>query len=463
MAVPRLMCTQHPDTTIKMTVNEEVDEALVDHLGFNCDEVMVDFEGKTTPYNQPKEVVIRAIKANIKLGEEFYITIRMPNPRLEELERSLLAMEAGLVANYYSWKYIGTQAVRWFVLPMVNDVETLALTTSILIKKAKVYTEDLKLGMDNVEIVPLIEHFEMQVKVDSVIEELYKQLSSNGSPPERLRVFLGKSDAAVYGGHVASSLSIQLALSKLESLSRKLGIKIFPIIGMGSPPFRGALNNYQLVDFETFQYAGYYTATIQSAIRYDVDINTYHKVSNTILSGCCKRPRISAIEQSWIERASSMYRYNLLKYVDKMLEVAKLIPSTRDRVSWTMYGREVANEDRSITMPRAIVFTSAWYAMGLPPTFLDADFIREAYKKDELDSLLKALPVLVKEWEFDAQYYSPEVVGNYLNDEIVKSIDEALDILGIKERASGPYLTLLKSPRNEANVIALGKLRKFLG
>ena len=40
MPIPRLMCTQHPDTTVKITAAEEVDEAIVAFTAYGCDEVM---------------------------------------------------------------------------------------------------------------------------------------------------------------------------------------------------------------------------------------------------------------------------------------------------------------------------------------------------------------------------------------------------------------------------------------
>lgn len=48
MYIPRLMCTQHPDSTIKVSTAEEVEEAAVAYLAYGCDEVVVDYEGKAT-------------------------------------------------------------------------------------------------------------------------------------------------------------------------------------------------------------------------------------------------------------------------------------------------------------------------------------------------------------------------------------------------------------------------------
>jgi len=47
--------------------------------------------------------------------------------------------------------------------------------------------------------------------------------------------------------------------------------------------------------------------------------------------------------------------------------------------------------------------------------------------------------------------------------QLVKAVEEVLDYLDIKERSSGIYQALLRSPRNESNVLAAGKYSKFLG
>jgi len=66
--IPRLMCTQHPDATVKIMSAEEVDEALVAFAAYGCEEAMVDYEGKTTPYSQPKEIVAKCHQAELPLG-----------------------------------------------------------------------------------------------------------------------------------------------------------------------------------------------------------------------------------------------------------------------------------------------------------------------------------------------------------------------------------------------------------
>jgi phosphoenolpyruvate carboxylase len=97
---------------------------------------MVDYEGKLTPYAQPKEIVCKAVELGLPAGEGFFLTPRLPNPTLEEWERTMLSLEAALLANYYSRRLAGADAVRWVVLPMVEDVDTVRLVRRVLERKA---------------------------------------------------------------------------------------------------------------------------------------------------------------------------------------------------------------------------------------------------------------------------------------------------------------------------------------
>lgn len=453
-----MMCTQHPDTTVKITAGEEVDEALVAYTAYGCEEVMVDYEGKTTPYSQPKEIVMKAYAAGVKLGEKFFVTPRLPNPKLEDFDRAMLALEAAVVANYFSLKYMGTQAVRWVVLPMVEDLDTVLLVRRMLRKKVQAYREETGLDISDIEVIPLIEDAYAQLKFEPLLAEIEKEKREDS-----IRLFLGKSDSAVKYGHVASALAITAVLSRVKKFEEEAGIKVYPILGMGSPPFRGALNNYALAHLEVFQYAGYHTATIQSAVRYDVSYDDYIKVKDSIINACCTSPRRVEGAEELMGEAATSYKAIVAKYIDKLLEMARLVPSTRDRVSWKVYGRQFLTEGGAVNMPRAIVYTAAWYALGLPPIYLDAPLVVKLAKEDKLDHLLKILPTLRKEWEYDSEYFDEDTASKHLGEELVKTVKEAFDYMGIVPRQSAAYAALLRMPRSESNIIALGKYRKFLG
>jgi Phosphoenolpyruvate carboxylase (EC 4.1.1.31) len=459
MYIPRLMCTQHPDSTVKVTTAEEVEEAAVAYLAYGCDEVMVDYEGKATPYSQPRDVAVKAIALGIPLGEKYFITPRIPNPQLEDFERSMLALEASVLANSYSQRAAGVDAVRWVILPMVEDFETLTLVYRALDLK----TRDLaELGAvrsrSTIQLIPLVEDAERQLRIAHFVKTLFRVAAASGRVLENIRIFLGISDSAVRHGHVASALALVYALQRIDAINNEGEYKVWPIVGMGSPPFRGGLNNPHLVQAEAVQYSGYRTATIQSAVRYDVSYAEFLKVRETL--SVPLPPRRVEISEEWVKVASGMYRDVVLGYLQKIVEISAAIPSTRERVSWRQYGRVV---EGGVQVPRAIVYTAAWYFAGLPPTLLDARFIMWAYKNDLLDAVLKALPALVDEWRYDSSFYCRKRVERLLGDNLTKEVDAALDVIGVKPEPNETYMALLRNADAQTHALALGRMRGFLG
>ncbi|MEM1613131.1 MAG: phosphoenolpyruvate carboxylase [Desulfurococcaceae archaeon] len=464
MLVPRLMCTQHPDATVKISVQQEVDEAIQGYTMYGCEEVMSDYEGKLTPYAQPKDIVMRAHELELPIGEKFYVTPRIPNPSLEDFDRVDLSIEAGIIANYYSQRLAGVQAVKWFILPMVEDAETIRLIQRLIIRKLRVIREELRVAIEPVQLIPLLEDVHRHVTIQDYIAALLKVLKEFNVEIEQLRVFLGKSDAAVKSGHLASALSVLYAISELYKLANIEGVEVKPIIGMGIPPFRGALNNPELVDKAVVRYSGFSTATIQSAVRYDVPFKEYIKVKEQILLNVNKPPRhIPAEVIDMVNKATKMYRELASRYVDVVQRISLVVPSTRERISWKVYGRILPTQRDALSVPRAIVYTSAWYATGLPPTFLDADMILHLHKHDQLDEVLRLLPHLVDEWRYDSRFYVREVVLNRLDEYVVKKVDEALEVLGVDPEPLEPYRSLIRLNPIEPHIQALGKLRGFLG
>jgi Uncharacterized protein conserved in archaea len=167
------------------------------------------------------------------------------------------------------------------------------------------------------------------------------------------------------------------------------------------------------------------------------------------------------VKGDWVKTASQTYRDFVRPYLTKIAEFADVIPSTRERISWRQYGRTMGRSE--VQVPRAIVYTATWYFVGLPPTLLDARFIKWAYKADELDALFKALPALLEEWKFDASFYCRERVREVLGEEVAKEVDTALDIMGIKPEPDETYAALLRTADSQTHAVALGRMRGFLG
>ncbi|MEM1645026.1 MAG: phosphoenolpyruvate carboxylase [Ignisphaera sp.] len=464
MYIPRLMCTQHPDATEKITAQQEIDEAIQAFTMYGCDEIMSDYEGKLTPYAQPKEIILRSYSLGIPIGEKSFVTLRIPNPYLEEFDRVDLAIEAGIIANYYSFKLIGVQAVKWFILPMVEDVNSVKLVQRLILRKLSIMNEELNIKMEPAQLIPLLEDVQSQLFIRTYVNSLLSVLKEFNIDITTLRVFIGKSDAAVKAGHIASALSIMHALNELYKLSADHDIEVKPIVGMGVPPFRGALNNPELVNYMVQRYRGFSTATIQSAIRYDIPFKDYLVVKNTINENLrSSPPNVNYKVVELVDKASKIYREFVSRYINAIQRLAEAVPSTRDRISWKSYGRLFPSSNERFSVPRAIVYTSAWYAAGVPPIYLDAEFIIELYKRDELDNLLKILPYLEKEWNYDSKLYVRHVAIKRLDEHIVKKVDEALDIMGIKPEPLEPYRTLIELNPVEPHIIALGRIRGFLG
>jgi len=465
------MCTQHPDSTIKVGVSEEVDEAIVSFTLYGCDEVMVDFEGKLTPYAQPKDIVVKAHETGLEIGAKLFITPRIPNPELEEVDRSMLALEAVMLANYYSWSLAELQAVKWIILPMVEDVKSALFVQRVIEKKARIMKDELKVKVDTMRLVPLIEDAAHQLNIEKMLTTFYSAVAEGGEPEGEdngIRVFLGISDSAVRHGHVASSIALRIALVKIWSLSER-GYKINPIVGSGTPPFRGAMNSPELVELEAKQFRGYHTVTIQSAVRYDAPLSSYLHVKRKLLENLGQKPQPSIANDEdalqVVNEASTSYREVVSRHIDKIARVASLIPVTRERVPWKAYGRALEGKNgRIYRVPRAIVYTASWYTLGLPPLLLDSSFLLKSIKQETFDGvILKLVPGLIDELKFEAQFFHPPTAANNLGERTVKEAIELLDHLGVDPRAEGSYAMLLREAEKEPYILALGKLRGFLG
>ena len=83
-----------------------------------------------------------------------------------------------------------------------------------------------------------------------------------------MRVFIARSDPALNYGLITAVLLAKVALSKLSQVQKKTGVRMNPILGVGTMPFRGHLNPDNIENFLA-EYKGLSTVTVQSAFRYD--------------------------------------------------------------------------------------------------------------------------------------------------------------------------------------------------
>jgi len=447
--IPVLMATQHPDSTVEISVSEEVKEAIEDLMpiekgGRGCDEKMVDYEGKLTPYHQMKWIINELSVKGLIPGKDFLITPRIPSPSLEEPDRHLLSLVSAISANIFSAKY-GGQAIKYIILPMAN-IEEFDAFMNRLYRFRKVISEEYKIE-DKIIPIPLLESIDEHINA----KKYAKMLINRGV--ETPRIFLGKSDVALSNGHIASTISIRFAISELIDAGAN------PIIGVGKPPFRGHLAEWN-IDTWVKAYSGYRTVTVQSALRFDTDREDYLRVIRKIKSNVGRRQNFDEDLLKFIKPLSSCWKKVLGRIYNIINKVAKQVPSNRARIS--SYLRDIDGTK----LPRAIKFTASLYTLGIGPTILELYYCHEL----GIEKIIDGIPEIMKDFEFDAKYTVPEVAARNLKIDSHK-LKNILNSFGFECCIESSVSRILKkiskkigkdeSIRQE--LITLATIRGFLG
>ena len=456
LKLPTAMATQHPDSASKaFTSQEEVDEALRDLSsaevgGFECDEKMVDFEGKLTAYGQMRWTIEKVTSSlNLVLGEDFLITPRIPSERLEEAERQIMVVWAAVAANKFSYEVSGKQAINYLIAPMVESSRELLVTHRRIQKLLKLGQEELGLPSTcSMRLIPLFEDVVKQLHCDEIVEGYRKLLLKElGEYEDHFRVFLGKSDAAMTYGHVASILAIKVALSRLEKWRREVSVEVRPIIGVGLLPFRGHLAPWSVENFVK-EYKGYYTVTIQTGLRYDIPHEEGVKVVRCVKSEAGHVPEVYEVEEEK-ELAEAMrafarsYFETLIEMATTICLVADLIPERRERMTRESYPRSVAGPlkliaDKAlyerlpsgeIKLPRAIKFTASCYMLGVPPAIIGSGralkVLRKEKGEDFVEDLVKRyIKCLENDMAFEFNFLNLDVAKKRLSESTYTKILE---------------------------------------
>ncbi len=471
------MATQHPDSTVKITTKEEASEAvnaitpLIDG-GFGCNEIMVDYEGKLTAYHQPEWIVQEAYKKGFLAGKDFLITVRAPNDILESESRHLMTLMAAILANLKSSKLYNEEAVHYIVLPMTENPRDIVNVQRKINKLRRFVEEEAGYkSRKEIHVIPLFELVRKHVKIDYLLEAASVSLVKEiGHFTDAFRVFLGKSDASLHSGHVASTLSLKLALAKLHYWASENYVKVYPIIGMGKAPFRGHLAPHNIENWVK-EYKGYSTVTIQSALRYNTSRPDYVKTYVTLREHSNQEASINILKSypevmALIKKAETAYLKRLSKIAEIVWNISQQIPQTRDRVTVKEYKRKQGE----IILPRAIKFVASMYTMGYPPSLLGLGLFLDKTckgKAEELELLLKIYPSLMKDVKFEMKYYVPEAfkkwVGKEAN-ELIYDVRRTIDILGIDyDEPHDKYRKLIVELTSRITMRSLVKAAEFRG
>lgn len=475
---PSSMATQHPDNSEKyIPIQDEPLEGLKileskEKGGFGIDELMVDFEGKLTPYHQTSQIALGLVSNNIIPGVDVKITPRIPNAVKEPVFRQLMSIMSLVETNILVYKKTNKQAITETIIPMIEKGEELIniqnRINSVIELGNKNY--DIHFPEDSIKIIPLIETVPAIIKADEIINEYHKNQQKKGIENKDYRVMLARSDSAMSYGMLSSVLSIRIALSKLRRWSLANNVEIGPILGCGSLPFRGHLTKDNLTNIYN-TYKGVRTFTIQSGLRYDHGENEAKEVVNDIKDNVWKYDAdiFSSAEIEKIQEYIGIFTKHYLNLFNKLIDtidfVAKKIPKNRDRLASSktdlQYVREfidvkeisalVKNEKLKkeidsikntleCSIPRAISFTASLYTIGMPPEFIGVGQgvkeIKERFGDEGIKELIRFYPSLKSDLEFASQYVNMKVSKGIVSDESHKlyeeSFKEACEIFGIK-------------------------------
>ena len=405
--IPRTMSTQHPDNACAPSWQEdkliegdaEVYEAYFAYSELGCQEVMWDSEGKDTDVRVLRKSLTAHgdyFKEHV-IGRDVFLTYRIPNPRVEVAERKIVVETLQNIAVSYdvASAFYKTDVTPIFevILPFTTDGAEL-LCLSNYYRKAIVGVEDIELDgsvkvkdwvgsvkPSSIELIPLIEDMGSLLKIDKIVEPYVDAVK-----PSYVRVFIARSDPALNYGLVCAVLLSKIALAKLKALENRKGMPVYPIIGVGSMPFRGHLSPGNLEGFLN-EYKGVYTATIQSGLKYDFPVEDVKRVVDVLNRKLpCGEPQLIEPEEEKVllrilEKFKSKYQMVVEDLAPLVTSVVPYIPKRRARklhIGLFGYSRNL----EGVALPRAITFAAALYSLGIPPEFIGLESLKDLTEEE---------------------------------------------------------------------------------
>jgi phosphoenolpyruvate carboxylase len=391
-SIPKTMSTQHPDNVNNpffvqngvMSGEDEIQEAFYAYSHLGIQEQMWDVEGKEVDPYVVKKLLSRYESYFRKhvLGIHKRLILRVPNPEVEKAEAKVLLETLESIPRSYDANALfyekAIAPIFEIILPLTSSAQQLLRIhryyTQFVSGKAQQIIDDqgttLKQWIgdfkpERVEVIPLFEDKEGMLQAKDILKEYF-----NGISPETIkhqRVFFARSDPAMNYGMLSAVLLNKLALQDMAELEQETGIKIYPIIGVGSAPFRGHLTP-ERVDKVLKEYPSVHTFTIQSAFKYDHDVNEVEAGIDKINKSQTSAPLAIDAKQALelIERYAHAHEAHVLANSSLINRLAKYVPSRRLRklhIGLFGYSRRLKGE----SLPRVITFTAALYSLGCPP------------------------------------------------------------------------------------------------
>lgn len=489
--IPRCMSTQHPDNAHwpffcenqQISGEEEVREAHYVYSTLGVQEQMWDHEGKEVDSHVVSKLLSQHPSFFRKkvLGKNVFLTLRVPNPERERTSaKILLEILESIPRSYDTAKQFykdGVAPIFEIILPMTTNALELNRIWNYyrfhVAGKADrpVLPGDITLGEwigdfhpTSINVIPLIEDKPSLLAADTIVEEYLK-----GKELEYQRVFLARSDPAMAYGSASAVLLIKIALARLHKLEQKLGIPLYPIVGVGSAPFRG---NFKPTNVKSRLkgYPSVQTFTVQSAFKFDYPEELVRKAVSFINKTTRKAPIPVDDEQPLIdviENISATFSRQVEKLTPLINAVAKFVPPRRKRKLHTGlfgYTRAVAGK----RLPRAISFCAALYSIGLPPEFLGLANLKPSHIK----TIVEIYPNFIDDLREAAAFFDPQCLPMLpirVADDIRRTV-RLLKLDGKPELIHQALVGALRSQLNKSDqrvipdlITQAAKVRRFLG
>lgn len=410
------MISQHPDNGSKpywkknsfIKTGEEIKESFLSFSEIGTSEYKWDWEGKYVDESVIEKLLSEYHKYFKKnpLGKEKFLTFRLPNPKVEtefRLGRAFMGIlgAAGLARK------IGFHSPPMFevILPMTETAEEMIAIQEAFKEIASLKHVLYDFGeesLKHIEIIPLFEQVTTIIESHKLLEKYLKLHQEKFHfKPIYLRPYLARSDPALNSGLVPTILAIKIGLSHYLEFEKKHHIKLYPIIGSASLPFRGGLTPNTVEQF-CREYSGIKTTLIQSAFRYDYEkksvIKAIKKLEKILPFG--KAVLIPSQEEKSLKKLLSVfekfYRITVEQIAPLINDVSFYLPKRRERVlhiGLFGYSRGVGK----VRLPRAIGFTGALYSLGIPPEIIGTGRGIKYVIKNKQIKLLEKYYVNIKE------------------------------------------------------------------
>lgn len=428
--IPATMATQHPDNATapywsdspSVSTLDEVEECYRSFCDIGCDEYMWDWEGKFVDEAVVDRLFNRheAYFNKYQLGRDKFLTFRIPNIWQERGIRLARSFMGIITASHTAHDYgVHTPPIFEVILPMTTSADQLI---TILKKFHRAVKYEHKIFEERVsntgclDMIPLIEGSATLRDSQPILEKYaagYERLC--GRRPAYVRPFIARSDPALDAGFVAATLSARGAISEYYRFEEESGVEVFPIIGVGTLPFRGGLSPHTIDRFLEL-YAGVRTVTLQSAFRYDFPLPTVKKAITRLARELPRRqptlfsPQelrdISAISEIF----AATYRPVIQGLAVTINDIAQYIPQHRERIPHTgHFGYSRQLEGCKIQLPRAITFTAVLMSLGIPPVFVGVGRgLREVIKHGYDKKLLRLFPGFEQDLVTSGEYLNLE-------------------------------------------------------